>query len=68
MTGRPTTGEARIRLREKAAGLYLAGCTIQSTARQINRSYGTARTLLIEAGVRLRPRGGVRVTSFRTKN
>ena len=68
MTGRPTTGEARIRLREQAAGLYLAGCTIQSTARQINRSYGTARTLLIEAGVRLRARGGARVTSFRTKS
>jgi hypothetical protein len=64
VTGRPTTGEARIRLRSRAAGLYLAGSTIQSTARQIGRSYGTTRTLLIEAGVRLRRRGGLRVTSF----
>lgn len=65
MTGRPTTGEARIRLREKAAHLYVQGCTIQSVARQIGRSYGTTHTLLREAGVRIRPRGGFRVTSFR---
>lgn len=65
MTGQPTTGEARTRLRTRAAELYMQGCTIQSTARQIGRSYGTTRTLLIEAGVRLRPRGGLRVTSFR---
>lgn len=65
MTGRPTTGDARTRLRTHAAQLYMAGCTIQSTARQISRSYGCTRTLLIEAGVRLRKRGGLRVTSFR---
>ncbi|MFJ4624280.1 helix-turn-helix domain-containing protein [Streptomyces sp. NPDC088812] len=58
MTGIPTRGEARIRLREKAARLYLEGCTIQSTARQIQRSYGCTRTLLLEAGVRFRKRGG----------
>lgn len=58
MTGRPTTGEARIRLRARAADLYLEGCSIQSTARQIGRSYGTTRTLLLEAGVRFRKRGG----------
>jgi len=58
MTGRRTTGEARIRLRERAARLYLEGCTIQSTARQIGRSYGCTRTLLLEAGVRFRRRGG----------
>lgn len=68
MTGIPTTGEARTRLRTRAAELYIAGCTIQSTARQIDRSYGTARTLLLEAGVRIRPRGGARSTSFRTKD
>jgi hypothetical protein len=65
MTGRPTTGEARIRLRERAAQLYVDGCTIQSTARQIGRSYGCTRTLLLEAGVRLRKPGGLRVSSFR---
>lgn len=65
MTGIPTRGEARIRLREQAARLYLQGCTIHSTARQIGRSYGCTRTLLLEAGVRLRRPGGQRVTSFR---
>lgn len=58
MTGRPTTGEARTRLMNQAARLYLQGSTIQSTARQIDRSYGTTRTLLLEAGVRIRKRGG----------
>ena len=57
MTGRPTRGEARIRLRQRAAELYLQGCTISSTARQIGRSYGCTRTLLLEAGVRFRRRG-----------
>ena len=65
MTGRPTRGEARIRLRETAARLYIEGCTIASTARQIGRSYGTTRTLLIEAGVRLRRPGGWRTSSFK---
>ena len=67
MTGRPTRGDARIRLREHAARLYLEGCTIASTARQIGVSYGTTRTLLLEAGVRLRRPGGLRATSFRAK-
>jgi hypothetical protein len=65
MTGIPTRGEARIRLRERAARIYIEGCTIQSTARQIERSYGCTRTLLLEAGVRLRRPGGHRVTSFK---
>lgn len=65
MTGIPTRGEARIRLRETAARLYIEGCTIASTARQISRSYGCTRTLLLEAGVRLRRPGGHRMTSFR---
>jgi hypothetical protein len=65
MTGIPTRGEARNRLRAEAARHYLAGCSIPSTARQIGRSYGTTRTLLLEAGVRLRKPGGLRSTSFR---
>ncbi|MFI2426551.1 helix-turn-helix domain-containing protein [Streptomyces sp. NPDC018955] len=56
MTGRRITD--RIRVREQAARLYLEGCTITSTARQIGYSYGTTRTLLLEAGVRIRNRGG----------
>lgn len=68
MTGFPTRGEARIRLREHAARLYLQGCTIQSVARQISRSYGCTRTLLLEAGIHFRSRGGHRPNSFRTKD
>ncbi|MFF7096366.1 helix-turn-helix domain-containing protein [Streptomyces rubradiris] len=56
MTGRPIVGAARIRLRAQAANLYMEGCTIQSVARQIGYSYGTTRTLLLEAGVRIRSR------------
>ncbi|MFF8997099.1 helix-turn-helix domain-containing protein [Streptomyces achromogenes] len=58
MTGRPIVGAARIRIRGQAANLYMEGCTIQSVARQIGYSYGTTRTLLLEAGVRIRARGG----------
>lgn len=65
MTGKPTTGEARTRLRTQAAHLYLQGCTIHAVARQIGRSYGCTRTLLLEAGVRLRKPGNPRMTSFR---
>ncbi|KUN02769.1 hypothetical protein AQI95_24825 [Streptomyces yokosukanensis] len=65
MTGRPTTGEARIRLRQRAAELYIAGCTIESTAQQISRSYGCTRTLILEAGVRMRKPGNPRLGSLR---
>ncbi|UOB09128.1 helix-turn-helix domain-containing protein [Streptomyces sp. HP-A2021] len=60
MTGRPITGSTRIRTRQRAAQLYMEGCTITSVARQIGYSYGTARTLILEAGVRIRRRGGAR--------
>jgi hypothetical protein len=53
-------GERREEVARRAAELYVQGCTIQSTARQIGRSYGGTRDLLLEAGVTLRPRGGVR--------
>ncbi|MFJ8538122.1 helix-turn-helix domain-containing protein [Streptomyces sp. NPDC093591] len=65
MSGKHLTGETRVRTRARAAELYVQGCTIASTARQIGFSYGTTRTLLIEAGVRLRKPGGLRSTSFR---
>jgi hypothetical protein len=58
MTGTHITGDTRIRTRARAAELYMQGATIQSTARQIGRSYGLTRTLLLEAGVRLRKPGG----------
>lgn len=53
-------GDAREQARKTAAGLYVQGCTIQSVARQIGRSYGLARELLLEAGVTLRAHGGDR--------
>jgi hypothetical protein len=46
---------------KQAAELYVQGCTIRSVARQLGRSYGCTRALLLEAGVRLRPKGGLRV-------
>lgn len=52
-------GDQRDQLKRKAVELYLQGCTIASTGRQIGRSYGNTRILLLEAGVKLRPRGGM---------
>lgn len=51
-------GKARQNLAKRAAGLYLAGCTIRSTAAQIDRSYGNTRQLLLDAKVKLRAPGG----------
>jgi hypothetical protein len=57
-TGTVLTGEARQQARDKAAHLYGQGCTIRSIARQLGRSYGGTRALLLEAGVTLRRHGG----------
>ncbi len=51
-------GAERAEVAQRAAGLYLQGCSIQSVANQIGRSYGSTRELLLEAKVKLRPRGG----------
>jgi len=67
MTGRPITGEARVRLRTRAADLYLQGATIHGVRHQLGLSYGTTRVLLIEAGVRLRRPGGLRSTSYQAE-
>jgi hypothetical protein len=58
-TRRVLKGTEREETAARAAGLYLQGCTIQSVADQIGRSYGSTRELLLEAKVRLRPRGGM---------
>ncbi|MEV8432030.1 helix-turn-helix domain-containing protein [Streptomyces chartreusis] len=58
--GAQVKGDQRDQLRREAAEVYLAGSSIESTGREIGRSYGAARTLLIEAGVKLRPRGSGR--------
>jgi len=52
------TGNDRITLRQRAARLYLDGCTIRSVGRQIERPYTTTYELLVEAGIKFRPRGG----------
>ncbi|SDM76560.1 helix-turn-helix domain-containing protein [Streptomyces wuyuanensis] len=52
-------GEARTTVARRAADLYEQGSTIKGVAQVIDRSYGNTRTLLLEAGVRLRPRFGV---------
>lgn len=51
-------GADREKTARRAADLYEQGCTIASVARQLGRSYGGTRALLLEAGVTLRPRGG----------
>ena len=56
--GTQLTGQARDKARQQAAELYGQGCTIRSVARQLGRSYGGTRVLLVEAGVQLRGRGG----------
>lgn len=53
-------GSERERIRQQAADLYVQGCTIRATGRQIGRSYTATRALLLEAGVRLRGPGGAR--------
>lgn len=53
-------GARREEVALRAAELYSQGCTIESTGCQIGRSYGATRTLLLEAGIKLRPRGGMR--------
>jgi hypothetical protein len=52
------TGTQRDTARQHAARPYGQGASIQSVAREIGGSYGLARTLLLEADVVLRGRGG----------
>ncbi|MEU3507624.1 helix-turn-helix domain-containing protein [Streptomyces longwoodensis] len=58
--GAQLRGLDRAKAAERAAELYVQGCTIRSVAAQLGRSYGCARALLLEAGVQLRPKGGPR--------
>jgi hypothetical protein len=53
-------GADRTQTAEQLADRYLTGDTIQGLASTTGRSYGTVRTLLLEAGVKLRPRGSGR--------
>ncbi|MFM9635899.1 helix-turn-helix domain-containing protein [Streptomyces turgidiscabies] len=61
MTTRPyLKGDARTTVRDRAAALYLSGCSIRSVAAQLGRSYGGTYALLREAKVTFRPRGNGR--------
>lgn len=52
------TGNQRTRIADRARALYEEGASVRSVARHIGYSYGTAHTLLLEAGTTLRDRGG----------
>ncbi|MFC5202798.1 helix-turn-helix domain-containing protein [Streptomyces kaempferi] len=54
----PLRGPERDAAKQRAAELYALGAPIRSVAREIGRSYGCTRSLLIQAGVKLRDRGG----------
>ena len=54
----PLRGAERTEAGRELAELYALGSTMRSLSARTGRSYGTVRTLLIEAGVVLRDRGG----------
>lgn len=53
-------GEARDKVRQRAAQHYAAGLSIRAISRALGRSYGGTHVLLVEADVTFRPRGGSR--------
>ncbi|MEW2068456.1 helix-turn-helix domain-containing protein [Streptomyces sp. NPDC007346] len=53
-------GDKRTETGWKIAAEYVAGASVRAVAESAGLSYGTARVLLLEAGVTLRPRGGSR--------
>ncbi|GGW99604.1 helix-turn-helix domain-containing protein [Streptomyces chryseus] len=53
-------GEDRAQVARDLAEGYEAGASIRAVADAADLSYGTARTLLLEAQVKLRGRGGAR--------
>ena len=56
--GARITGEQRTQLSEQVAQRYGSGESIRAIAADLGRSYGWVQTLLKEAGVQLRRRGG----------
>ena len=56
--GRRFSAEERAELTSVAVSLYAVGANIRTVATDIGVSYGTARELLLSAGVGLRARGG----------
>ncbi|MFG2404199.1 helix-turn-helix domain-containing protein [Streptomyces brevispora] len=53
-------GDGRATMGRSLAEKYVAGASIRAVAEGADLSYGTARTLLLEAKVALRSRGGAR--------
>ncbi|MFE4329693.1 helix-turn-helix domain-containing protein [Streptomyces sp. NPDC056831] len=53
-------GKARAKKGRDLATKYEAGSSIRALAEWADLSYGTTRVLLLEAGVKLRGRGGKR--------
>jgi hypothetical protein len=58
MPGRRRTPAEKARITAALVGGYTAGHTIRRLATDQGVGYGTARNLLLAAGVTLRPRGG----------
>lgn len=58
VAGARITGDARTTLAAEVARRYLAGEAIRPIATSLGRSYGFVQTLLVEAGVATRTRGG----------
>ena len=56
--GTQLVGQARDKVRAEAARLYASGMTVDAVANTIGRSHGNTHTLLHEAGVTMRKRGG----------
>jgi hypothetical protein len=50
--------DERTHVAAELAEMYAAGATIRSLVARTGRSYGVVHTLLLEAGVTLRDRGG----------
>ena len=51
-------GKERDRLRRTVAAAYRKGTSIREISIDNEISYGKAHTLLVEAGVKIRPQGG----------
>lgn len=49
---------SRLELMEMLKSRYESGDSIRTLSRELGHSYGLVRDLLLEAGVRLRSRGG----------
>lgn len=61
-TGPRLSGKERVKMGRRVTRLYETGRDIRAISERTGLSYTLTRTLLIEQGVTLRPRGGWGVT------